>query len=159
MLVTWHDLNERHLSTAQCAKGAERKRRQLAEEELRQILERAFQAYREPLDMVTSFKYLGRVFMAGDGNWTEVSGNLQKARKSWVWIPIILSREGEDSKVLDNFFKAVVQAVFLFGAETWFLTPRMEQALRIFQHRFARSITGRHTRRREGVGHILRWRQ
>ena len=49
MLVTWHDLNRRHLSIAQCVMGAESKRRRLAEEELRESLERAFQAYGEPL--------------------------------------------------------------------------------------------------------------
>ena len=36
-----------------------------------------------------------------------------------------------------TFFKAVTQAVLLFRAETWVMTPRMEQALSIFQHRVA----------------------
>ena len=36
MLVTWRVLNGRHLYTAQCANGVERKRRRLAEEELRE---------------------------------------------------------------------------------------------------------------------------
>ena len=47
-----------------------------------------------------------------------------------------------------NFYKAVAQAVLLFGAEKWFLTPRMERALDSFQHRFARRITGKQPRRR-----------
>ena len=33
------------------------------------------------------------------------------------------------------------------GAETWVLTPRMEQALSSFQHRVARRITGGQLRR------------
>ena len=37
-------------------------------------------------------------------------------------------------RVSGNFFKAVVQVVFLFGAERWVLTPRMERALDIFHH-------------------------
>ena len=36
ILVPWHALNRRHLATAQCAKGAERKRRRLAEEDLQE---------------------------------------------------------------------------------------------------------------------------
>ena len=56
MMVPWRALNGRHLATAQCAMGVERKRIRLAEEELRESLERAFQAYREPLEIVTSFK-------------------------------------------------------------------------------------------------------
>ena len=63
----------------------------------------------------------------------------------------ILIREGEDPKVLGHFHKAVVQAVLLFGAETWVLTPRMERDLDTFQHRVALRLTGRQPRRR-GVG-------
>ena len=44
----------------------------------------------------------------------------------------ILIREGADKRVLGNFFKAVVQAVVLFGAETWVINPRIERALESF---------------------------
>ena len=40
----------------------------------------------------------------------------------------------------------VVQAVLLFGAETWVITPRIEKALESFMHRAARRITGNETR-------------
>ena len=46
-----------------------------------------------------------------------------------------------------NCFKAVVQQVLLFGAETWVVTPRMERALSSFMHGDARRITGRQPRR------------
>ena len=59
----------------------------------------------------------------------------------------LLIREGADPNVLGDLFKAVVQAVLLFGAETWVLTPRMEWALRRFQHRVVRRLTERHLRR------------
>ena len=45
MLVPWCAPNRRHLDISQCAKGKERKLRWNAEEELQNILERAFQAY------------------------------------------------------------------------------------------------------------------
>ena len=66
ILAPWCDLNGRHLSTAQYAKGLERERRRLVEENLRKILERDFQAYREPLETVTLFKYMVRVMTAGE---------------------------------------------------------------------------------------------
>ena len=44
MLVFWGKLNRRHPATAQCARGSERKRRRLAEAELRESTERAFEA-------------------------------------------------------------------------------------------------------------------
>ena len=46
-----------------------------------------------------------------------------------------------------NFFKAVVQQVLLFGAETWVVTPIMERALNSLMHGAARQITGRQPRR------------
>ena len=82
MLVPWHTLNGRHPATLQCNMGAERKRRRLAEEELRETTERAFQDYREPLENVTAFRYLGRMMKAVDDDWPAVVFNLQKSRKS-----------------------------------------------------------------------------
>ena len=100
------------------------------------------------LDNVLAFKYLGLVMTKGDHDWPAVAVNLSKARKIWGRLSWILCREGGDARVSGNFFKAVVQAVLMFGAETWLLTPRMEQALDSFQHGAARRITGRQPRRR-----------
>ena len=60
---------------------------------------RAFEAYGDPLENVTAFKYLGRVMTAGYDDWPAVVGNLQRARKSWGRLLQILSREGVDPKV------------------------------------------------------------
>ena len=103
----------------------------------------AFEAYGKQLEAVPSFKYLGRIMTAGDDNWTAVSGNLVKARKSWGRLTRILSREGADKRISGTFFKAVVQQVLLFGAETWVLTPRIERALDSFMHGAAQRIMGR----------------
>ena len=35
---------------------------------------------------------------------------------------------------------AVVQAVLLFGSETWVLTPRLERSLKGFRHQVARQM-------------------
>ena len=80
--------------------------------------------------MVTSLKYLVRVLMSLDDDWLEVVGNLQKSRKSWARLPIILGMEGDSPMMSGIFFKAVVHAVLLFGAETWLMPPpRTGQAL------------------------------
>ena len=54
----------------------------------------------------------------------------------------ILSREGANKRVSGNLFKAVVQKVLLFGAETWVVLPRMEWALKSFIRGSARRVTG-----------------
>ena len=48
----------------------------------------------------------------------------------------------------EKIYKEVAQAVLLFGAETWVITPRMERALDSFHRRFAQHLTGRQSRRR-----------
>ena len=47
------------------------------------------------------------------------------------------------------FYKAVAQAVLLFGAKTWVLTQRMGKALDSFQSRVARRLTVRQPRRKK----------
>ena len=136
----------RHRGTAQCAKGAERKRRRLAKTETRENLERAFHAYRKPMEAVSEFRYLGRLLTATDDNWPAVAGNIKKARRSWGRLARVLGREGADPKVSRTFYTDVTQQVLLFGAETWVLTRKMESALEDFQGRVARNLTGRQPR-------------
>ena len=120
---------------------------------MRESTERDFEAYGKLLENVSDFKYMGRVMTARDEDWPAVAGNLLKARKSWGRLSQIICREGVDARVSGKFFKALVQAVLLFRAETWVLTPRMKRALDIFQHGAMRRLTGRQPWRR-GYG---RW--
>ena len=62
--------------------GAERKRRRLAETEIRESTEMTFEVYGKQLKTVPSFKYLGRILTEGDDYWPAVTGNLGKAWKS-----------------------------------------------------------------------------
>ena len=78
VLVPLKALNGTHRCTAHYTQGAERKRRQLAAEEEREVTARAFRAYGHPLEMVTSFKYLGRMILATENDWPEVVRNLAK---------------------------------------------------------------------------------
>ena len=89
---------------------------------------------------------------AGHYNWQAVAGNYKKALKIWSHMTRIMVRKGADPRISGLFFKTIVQAVLLFGLETWFLIPCMERALVSFQHRVARHITGRQLGRQgEGV--------
>ena len=45
----------------------------------------------------------------------------------------ILSREGARPQLSRFFFKAIVQSVLIFGAETWVVTPRMGKVLGGYQ--------------------------
>ena len=66
---------------------------------------------------------------------------MRKAREHWSQLSRILGREVENPRVLGILFKAVVQALLLFGSETWVMTPRMGRAMGRVQHRLAIWIT------------------
>ena len=84
MLVPWRSLNGRHKNTEMCRSGADRKRRRLAEAEVRESAEMTFEVYRKQLQSVPSFQYLGRTLTEGDNYWPEGAGNLGKAKKAGV---------------------------------------------------------------------------
>ena len=136
-----------------CWGGAERKQRRLAEAEIRESTEMAFEAYGEQIESVPRFTYLGRKMTAGDDDWPEVAGNLTKAQRSWGRLQKILSREGATPRISGSFFKAVVQQVLLFGAETWVVTPKMERALSGFLPWAARRLTGRQAQKGKNIAY------
>ena len=72
-------------------------------EEERAVTSRAFSAYGHPLEMVTSFRYLGRVILAADNYWLAAVQNLAKVRAMWSIMTRILNREGEEPWV-SKFF-------------------------------------------------------
>ena len=116
MLVPWRYLNGSHTGTAQCKKGVERKWRQLGAKEARAVTSRSFSAYGCPLEIMTSFKYMGRVLLVVDDDWPGAVWNLGKAWMVWRKFLRILSREGARMRVSRFFFKATVQLVLLFIA-------------------------------------------
>ena len=61
----------------------ENKRWILSVDEEREFIARFFVIYGHPLEMVISFRYLVRVILAVDNNWTEVVSNLSRMRAVW----------------------------------------------------------------------------
>ena len=143
IMVLWGSLNRMPRRTAQCRKVSERKRWRLAAEKERAVTSREVNAYGCPLDMVIYFRYLGREILAADNNWPAVVRKFSQARSVCKRMTQILSREGADPRVSGFFFKYVVQAVLLFGLETWVVTPLMGRALGGFQDQVERRLTGR----------------
>ena len=106
----------------------------------------AMTAYGIPLALVASFKYLGRFLSKTDGDWPEVVHNLWRARHKWEQPARVLIREGTDARNLGNIYVAVVQAVMLYGSDTWVMTLRVGWVLCVFHHRVACRLTGRQPR-------------
>ena len=118
--------------------GDERKQRRLAAEESRAVTSTSFSAYEIPLEMVISFKYLGRVLLVADDEWLTVVQNVVKARTVWWRMSKILSRKVARPRISGFFFKSIIQSVLLFDAESWVVTPHMIWYLRGFQDHIIR---------------------
>ena len=125
----------------------ERKWNRLAEEEDREVTERALTSYVAPLSHVTSSKYLGRVLAAEDDNWPAVVRNLWRTRQKWARLTQVLIREGEDAQTPGQIYLEMVQLVLLYVSETWVLTPCMQRVLGGFHHRVACMLTVRKTQK------------
>ena len=86
-------------------------------------IQQRFTAYGEELSNMEVFQYLGRLLSHADNNSQAVHGNLKKAQGCWARISRVLRPENASSRVCAMFYKATVQAVLLFGSETWNRTP------------------------------------
>ena len=96
------------------------------------------------LERVRRFEYLGRFFTEDDGDSICIQTQLKKARQRWYSIAKILKREGADAVCMARFYLTVVQAVLLYGADSWVVTDKDMLKLKSFHQRAIRHMTGAH---------------
>ena len=75
-----------------------------------------------PIKNVSKFKYLGRVLDSTDLDDKAVTLNLKNAREWWGRMIRILTGDGIRTRTLARFYVTVVQAILLYGSETWVLS-------------------------------------
>ena len=126
-----------HRSTKNCREGTERKTQHKAAVDAARALEQSFSAYGEELERVDVFKYLGRLLAYDDNDVQAVRNNIKKARKCWSRVSCVLRAENAPPRVCGMFYKATVQAILLFGSETWNITTTMQSRLEGFHIRAA----------------------
>ena len=106
------------------------------------------------MEQVEVFKYLGRLLAQDDDDIQTIRAQLQKARATWARVGQVLRAENVPPRVAAKFYKAVVQAVLLYGSETWVLSTTALASLEGFHIRAAYRMVVRHKPRR-GPGN--RW--
>ena len=99
------------------------------------------------IDQVKEFKYLGRIFSNDDDDTQCIKSNLKNARKKWNCLAKILKREGANAVCMARFYLTVVQAVLLYGSDSWTITEKNLRLLRSFHWRAIRYMTGKHIRK------------
>jgi hypothetical protein len=136
------DLNGGHHRTVLCQRGWERKCQHSAAVRSQQALEHVFTCDGEPLGRVEVFKYLGRLIACDDADTQAMRSNLRKARGCWARISRVLRAENASPRTCGMFYKATVQAVLLYGSETWSLSPSSQKRLEGFHIRAAWRMSG-----------------
>ncbi len=83
----------------------------------------------DELKRVEVFKYLGRLISYDDANSQAIWSNLRKAHGCWSRVYCMLWAENARPKTCRIFYKATVQALLLYGSETWGLSPSSMKCL------------------------------
>ena len=92
---------------------------------------------------VEMFKYLGRTLYQRDDNWPELGRNIMHTRSIWGRPGTLLQRKGADPRVPEMFYRAVAQAILLYGLYTWVVSAEMEKKVEGEHTAFLRQITGK----------------
>ena len=101
------------------------------------------------IERVSSFNYLGRRLDQNDDDSNCILANIKKARGLWGNISNILKREGANAVTMSKFYRAIVQSVLLYGADSWIVKQSDLKKLRSFHHRAMRYMTGIHIKQKE----------
>ena len=140
---------ERHSESAACYNLTEQRRRYFQHLDQQNAENITFQVDGNNINHVYDFKYLGRMLDHTDDDNMAAERQLSRARQRWGRIGKVLSSQQASAKTMGYFYKAIVQAVLLYGSESWTLTESMMNKIRSFHSRIARYICKRHIRQLE----------
>jgi hypothetical protein len=146
MFVTPLQLAGRHTESVLCKRGAKRNKQRMQDLQCIGAFRRTFTIQNQPIETLTSFRYLGRIIASSDSDWEAAKFNLHKARTRWMNISRLLARTSASPQISSLFYKATVQTVLLYGSETWVINREILQLLLSFHHSIARRLTGRFPR-------------
>jgi hypothetical protein len=138
----------RHTRTKECTMGMARGQQQEAAVASALALCCQFTVHGEALKKVEVFKYLGRMMAQDDNDVQAMRHQLRKARGTWAHVGQVLMSENATPRVAAKFYKAVVQAVLLYGSKTWNLTKAVLVQLEGFYVRAAYCMAQVHWPRR-----------
>jgi hypothetical protein len=109
----------RHTRTKECAMGMARRQQQEAVVTSALALRCQFTVHKNALEKIEVFKYLGRMMAQDNNNIQAMQHQLRKARGTWACVGQVLWSKNPPSWVAAKVYKAVVQAVLLYGSKTW----------------------------------------
>ena len=135
---------DKHKDSWTCKRLSERRQNEEMQDEQANAEDIVFKVYGKEIERVREFKYLGRWIMDNDDDTKCIDLQLKCAKKKWNCIAAILKRQGANAEVMSRFYLCIVQAVLLYGSESWTVTKRNMKKLESFHNRAIRYMTGKH---------------
>ena len=72
-----------------------------------------------PLESVSTLPYLGRTISFNNSDWATLYQNIRNTKRRWGMMSGVLVKAGATVRARPIFYKAVVQAVLIYGSESW----------------------------------------
>jgi hypothetical protein len=91
---------------------------------------------------VAKFKYLGTTLRDQNFMQEEIKSRLNSGNACYHSVQSPLSSRLLSRNVKVKIYKSIILPVVLYGCETWFLTLREENRLRLFENRVLKRIFG-----------------
>ncbi len=85
-------------------------------------LQQQFSVDGEVLKWVKVIKYVEPLLAKDDGDIQAIRAQLQKARATLARVGQVLCSKNTSPHVAATFYKAIVQAILLYGSKTWVLS-------------------------------------
>jgi hypothetical protein len=134
-----------HTKSKECIQYTEVKKKRQQEVLQNAATHVRFYIDNQPVAKTTKFKYLGRIITDEDEDLPAVERQITKARTTWRRIGKIIQKKTDSNpKVMATFYKAIIQSILLYGAESWTASTTIISKLNAFQHRCARHMVGKH---------------
>ncbi|KAJ4443374.1 hypothetical protein ANN_05042 [Periplaneta americana] len=89
---------------------------------------------------VEKFKYLGATVTNINDTWEEIKRRINMGNVCYYSVEKLLSSSLLSKNLKVRIYKTVILPVILYGCETWTLTLREEQRLRVFENKVLRKI-------------------
>ena len=136
---------ESHQQTQRCKRGEARRMAELNNNSIEND-NFIMKIKNEPIEKVREFLYLGRWIFDTDDDTEAINRQLKKTKYRWIKLSKVLKRQDANPTIMGSFYQAIIQAVLLYGSESWVISENNMKKLRSFHYKCARHMVGHHIR-------------